>query len=256
MSRRLLGQTVMVAAILLNANVPSFATSIVAIHTPDQVVIAADSEQTLRGGGLPTNRQTVCKIYQEGDALIAISGLAGDPARGLDPVQIVAAVLHDKNSFKKTINLIKRKLSVALRAELERLRVDDPALFSQMLEDSEKNGTAVFFTFLEYDVPVAAVIGIYPSIHERHRLALTSKRLTCPGDCPDGVYTFFLGERKAIDRYVAENGKHFSMGPDEIVRFMVQLEIDAGTPGVGPPIDVVQLDKAGIKWLSPRPGCP
>ncbi len=41
-----------------------------------------------------------------------------------------------------------------------------------------------------------------------------------------------------------------SMSPEDGVRFFVQLEIDAGTPGVGLPIDVVRLDKNGIRWLN------
>jgi hypothetical protein len=71
--------------------------------------------------------------------------------------------------------------------------------------------------------------------------------------CPSGNYTFFLGKHNAIDNYVAEKGKHFAMSPEDATRFMVQLEIDAKTPGVGPPIEVVRLDRHGIKWLGQRP---
>lgn len=81
------------------------------------------------------------------------------------------------------------------------------------------------------------------------KIVIQPTQLACPGDCPNGNLTFFLGQHKAIDKYIAEKGRQFAMSPEEAVKFMVQLEIGAKTPSVGPPIEVVGVDRNGIRWL-------
>ena len=81
------------------------------------------------------------------------------------------------------------------------------------------------------------------------------RTLRCPGDCPNGVYSFFLGERSAIDRYVVDHGRALRMSPEDGAQFLVKLEIDAGAPGVGGPVDAVRVSSSGAEWLSVKPEC-
>jgi hypothetical protein len=55
------------------------ATTIVMIRTPNEVVIAADSEGTFEGNAEPKRAESVCKIYQVGEHFFGVAGLVHDP---------------------------------------------------------------------------------------------------------------------------------------------------------------------------------
>jgi len=224
-------------------------TTILAVRTAELFTIAADGKGTFRAGGKLTSRRSVRKIFQQGGVLYAISGLTKDPSRGFDPAATIAAHLVVPQDLRKTANDVELLLSNAIEAELAKLRVEEPALFKEAVE-GEDRGTSILLARWENGEPAAIGIHFVAELDVQGKLTIQTRRLACPGDCPNGTFTWFLGHRKAIDKYVAEQGKHLQMSPEDGVRFFVQLEIDAGTPGVGPPIDVVRLDRHGITWLS------
>ena len=53
-----------------------WATTILGIRTPEAVVIAADSEQTMKGGTQAQSRRTGTKIFEESGTVYAIGGMA------------------------------------------------------------------------------------------------------------------------------------------------------------------------------------
>jgi hypothetical protein len=52
--------------------------------------------------------------------------------------------------------------------------------------------------------PVAIAIGFRASEEPGGRVRITATRMICPGDCPNGVMYFLLGERRPIERRIAE----------------------------------------------------
>jgi hypothetical protein len=74
-------------------------------------------------------------------------------------------------------------------------------------------------------------------------------------DCIDCVRA--LGEN-AIDQFMSKNPRG-SDSSIELVRKLVQLEIEHKPERVGPPIDVVRVDRNGAKWVQVSPSvtdCP
>lgn len=236
-------------ALIIFCCVPCQATTIVAIRTPEVFIIAADSAATFKGGGKPTTERSVSKIFQRCGVLYAMSGLTKDPNRGFDPKSIISASLSVSQSLHSTVANLEAILSESLREELLKLQKEEPVLFRDAVEGPD-GGTSVLLASFEKGETVAIGIQFRAEIDSYGKLVIRTNRLSCPGDCQDGTYTFFLGNRMAIDKYVTEHGRYFSMPPEKAATFMVQLEIDAGTLGVGPPIEVVRLDKDGITWLS------
>jgi hypothetical protein len=228
-------------------------TVIVAVRTPEVFAIAADGEGTFRSEGKVTSRRSVPKIFQQSGALYAISGLTKDPGRGFDPTAMIAASLAVPLPLRNTANSLEVLLSKALEDELTKLRVEEPALFREAVE-GDNRGTSVLLARWENGEPAGIGLHFLPAVDVQGNLTIQTQRLACPGDCPRGTFTWFLGHRKAINKYVAERGNNMRMSPEDGVRFLVQLEIDAGTPGVGPPIHVVRLDGDGVTWLSGTSG--
>jgi hypothetical protein len=242
---------VVTVVLIISMSAPSLGTTIVAIRTPELFAIAADSAGTFKGGGNSDRERPVSKIFQSGGVLYAIGGLAKDSRRGFDPERVIADFLRASHQLQSAVTNLETILSESLREELSKLQKEEPDLFRDAIQGSI-NGTSVLMASFENGQPIAIGIHFVGAVNSDGKVVVRTHRLACPGDCLDGTYTFFLGHRKAIDKYVAEHDKRFSMWPEEAVRFIVQLEIDAKTPGVAPPIHVVRLNKDGIRWLSPE----
>jgi hypothetical protein len=190
----------------------------------------------------------VSKIYHAGGVLYAIGALTKDAGRGYSPADIVAALVQKSPSFPELLANLKTVLSRSLQDELTRLRAEEPLSF----QDAIKAGTTVLLGCFENGEPVAIVIGFRGIVGPDGQLRITTTQLACPGDCPiDKPYIFWVGSHNAIARYLARHGKDFSaMLPEAGAKFLVKIEIDAKTPGVGPPVDVAQVSKNGVEWLS------
>jgi hypothetical protein len=143
--------------------------------------------------------------------------------------------LRDSGDLRLAAIDLENKFAKPLQDLLARLQNEDFALFQAMIRKisaGEPEITSVLLASFQSGEPIAIAISFSGSV-VAGKIVLHPKRLACPGMCPSGKYTFFLGKYEAIVNYVAEEGKHFSMSPENAVRFMVQLEIDAKTPGVG-----------------------
>jgi len=230
------------------------ASTIVGIRTPEQVVIAADSMGTARGYRIETTR-TVCKIFTVKDTAFAIGGFVKDPAWNFDAENLTAESLRRQNRLTETANELTARLTGMLGSYLERLKPGNPFLYAKLLEGEDGIITSILLTAFEGDQPVAIGMGFRASEEPGGRVRITATRITCPGDCTNGVMYFFLGERRPIDRYIAEHGKDRLVPASSGAPFMVQLVIDGGSKGVGPPIDVIVIDRQGVSWPARKEGC-
>lgn len=241
--------SVVVVALVLVASVPVFATAIVAIRTPDVAVLAADSRGTFAGGAETT--RNVCKIHRVGDRFFAVAGLSEDPHRGFSAVTIVSHAVQSSDDVISAATSAAEAMIGPLKSELTRLSAEDKALFDRSLGKLP----SVVVIGVDKGVPTAAAFHFEVRGNSGSLRDLSLRTLRCPGDCPNGVYTFSLGERSAIDRYVADHGRAFPRSPEEGAQFLVNLEIEAGTPGVGGPVDMVRVSPDDAEWLSVKPEC-
>jgi hypothetical protein len=230
------------------------ATTIVAIRTPDAVTIAADSVGTARGGGAETTRVT-CKIFVVSGSAFAIAGLAKVPGQRIDFEREVAEILRRRKSIADAAEEAGNTIARLARAELLRLRSEDAALFRRTLEEDDGSVTAVLLATVENGQPLVRGVDIRAREDSSGGVFVAPVHLACSGECEGGEFTLVLGKRKEIDRHAGAKGKDSGMSPEDRARFYVQLEIDAGTRGVGPPVDVVRMGRHGVAWIARKPDC-
>jgi hypothetical protein len=230
------------------------ATTIAGIRTPSQVVIAADSRATVRGYRIEST-QAVCKIFTVKDTAFAIAGLVKDPVWGFDAENLIADTLRRQTRLTETANDLAERLTDTLGTYLERLKKGNPYLYGKLLEERDRNITSILLAAYEEGQPIAIGMSFRASEESGARVGITATRVACPGNCPDGVMYFFLGERQPIDRYIAEHGRDRLMPASSGAPFLVQLVIDGGSKLVGPPVDVIVIDRQGVSWPSRKEGC-
>jgi len=236
------------------APIVAHATTIAGIRTPAQVVIAADSLGTARGYRIEST-QLVCKIFTVKDAAFAIAGLVKDLAWNFDAENLTAGSLRRHNRLTETADDLAERMTAVIGSYLERLKKGNPYLYGKMLEEQDGTITSILLTAYERDQPVAIGMSFRASEETGGRVRITATRVACPGDCPDGVMYFILGERRTIDRYIAEHGRDRLLPASSGAPFLVQLAIDGGSKFVGPPIDVIVIDRQGVSWPARKEGC-
>jgi Proteasome subunit len=230
------------------------ATTIVGIRTPEQMVIAADSLGTARGYRIESTRP-VCKIFTVKDTAFAIAGLVKDPAWNFDAENLTADTLRRQNRLTEAANDLAERLTAILGSYLERLKKGNPFLYGKLLEERDGTITSILLAAYEGDRPVSIGLSFRASEETGGRIRIAGTRITCPGDCPTGVEYFLLGERRPIERYIAEHGEDRLLPAGSGAPFMVQLVIDGGSKQVGPPIDVIVIDRQGVSWPVRKEGC-
>jgi ATP-dependent protease HslVU (ClpYQ) peptidase subunit len=124
-------RSVVVVASILVASAPVFATTIVAIRTPDSVVLAADSRGTFAGGG--ETIRNVCKIHRVGDRFFAVAGLSEDPGRGFSVVNIVRRALQASDGVMNAATSAAEAMKNPLKHEVTRLAAEDKGLLERSL---------------------------------------------------------------------------------------------------------------------------
>jgi hypothetical protein len=237
---------------------PARATTVVAVKTPTEVVIGADSKVTDTFGN--AFERQACKIVPAGSVVFAYEGMARDRRTGFDVARTARAALLARReaTAAERVGDMTGALADALFAELPRLKRLDPDTYRVKVEGR------VFLKIL-----VAAFEGGRPLLFVRHFRAAPSRAdivgVTvipddCLADCGGGAGAThvmrFLGESEAIEGLAEETPGFWDEGVAEGVRRLVETEIAARAEYVGPPVDILRLDRSGARWVQKKPACP
>lgn len=237
--------------LLVALSVPSIvlATAIVGVRTPDSFIIAADSKARYRGTPGP---ETVCKIYQTGRLYFAIAGLEHDAQRGFYPKNIIAANCTGSGSFGDIVDRIERAISSALLTELNRLKSEDPESYQFTLKEGG-DALSILLAQIQDGAPYVAGRGFqYVQVPTPQ---ISVGRITCPGDCPNGVELFFLGKQVEAKQFVNDHPE--GSKPIVLAKKLVEVETQSWPEDVGPPIVVLQVNSNGPVWVANDSGwCP
>ena len=168
-------QWLLAAAVSL-ASAPVFATTIVAIRTPDIVVLAADSSGTFVGGA--ETIRTVCKIHKVGERFFAVAGLSEDPRRGFGAVGIVSRALRGTDGVMNAAAAAAEAMADPLARELTRLAAEDKPL----LERSLAKLPSVILIGTDHGASVASGFQFEVAPNATWPTKLTLRTLKCPGD--------------------------------------------------------------------------
>jgi len=229
------------------------ATTIVVARTANEIVIGADSKVTDSYGKELSSQ--VCKIQQVGNLFIAFEGLFRDKATGFSVpnISIKALQLKPDATAAEKVNILTGFITAELFVELNRVRRDSANEFHTKLEGQ---------TFLR--IVIAGFEDNRPVVFVRKfRTAFIAQGIgvivipdDCLDDCRGEVVTRFLGETEAIEGLPEDSPGFWKDGLVAGVRRLVETEIEARSEYVGPPIDLLQINAHGARWIQKKPQCP
>lgn len=253
MMRRLL-YSILLAQSICAGN--CFATSIVAIRSPDSVVIAADSLLTIRNGAGKDSTRSECKIFQSGKIFFSFTGFYKEPGSGFDIVSIVSDTLKQGESFGVAVDKAAMAVVFGMKDEVRRIRKETPALYETYFAAQTGPLLRILFATYEDGVPMVAVCDIKKSAAHSGDIEISYDRNSCPGNCNvQDTGGYFLTDMRPIEEYLKRE-KLKTMPPEKTARFFVELVVNAHTPDTGPPVDVLRIDGNGAAWVEHKAECP
>jgi hypothetical protein len=214
------------------------ATSLAAIRTGKEVVIAADSRVTslLAGTSLPD----VCKVRQTGNAIAAFVGLVSISSRKSDPSFDAMVTVEGILDERGTLAAKAEKIRTTLGGQLDRV-------FERMLASASRATLNKLSGFLlgvviageDEDEPVLKMHYVQFTLGRGG--AVVSSVVLCPGDaCPQGVAVVVAPPSR--DLGIRGDSVHWARG-------YVQSQIDRDVPTIGGPLQLVRITHQGLDWI-------
>ena len=242
--------SLLVGVLLVTMHMAVEATTIVILQSDGQIIIAADSKRRYEQGGHTLLEATACKILVVRDVVFAASGLtalAGADGTSIFDVRALASqTLNQAGRLTERV----RRFDQALARELTRVRDvfnarHTTALFLEVVLAGLKNGRPALF-IRRFEI-AAGVDGRLAARRIDSRSCDECRNLIEVFGHDDGIFDLLepktAGEIRRMERTV------------ETARTFIRTEIAQTPDWVGPPIDVLHLDRWGIHWDERKPEC-
>lgn len=230
------------------------ATTIVAVKTPKEIYIGADSKVTDTFGNTAANAQA-CKIVQAGSLFFAYAGFARDNQTGFSIPQIALDALNQKPeaSIAERVDILTKTVVEKLNVELPLLKqssfptyrekIDGRTFLKILVAGFEKNKPVVLLRRFRFGETSEQTFGVIVSTND------------CDAACTGKVVTRFLGETDAIDGLAEETKDFWKQGFAAGVRKLIETEIVARDDYVGAPVDILQITAKRAVWIQKKPLC-
>ena len=158
-------------------------TTIVAIRTPKEVWIGADSKAAaIRNKSIT---KSVCKIRQVDSLFFAFAGLPKYKKSGYDLVAVVNEACRNGGTISNKVKTFDTLIAAPLSRALKRIKRYQPAYFHQEIEG--KAVIQVLFAGIENGAPVFFMRYIEFISRDNASPSIVINKVSCPGgDCPGG----------------------------------------------------------------------
>ncbi|MBC7932527.1 MAG: hypothetical protein H7Z38_18365 [Rubrivivax sp.] len=225
-------------------------TTVVAVRTPTEIVVGADSKGL--AGDVTTSR-SMCKIGHVGNFLFAYAGHGGDTVTGFNPAAVATKAGNTQGTILEKARRFEAEVKEPLVVSLTLLRQINPRLYKVVAEDvpplqaiffgAEKGVPVLYEATFKSGVSASGAVEVGSSIKE-----------VAVGPSADRNVVV-LGQRRDIDSILIAYPNFWGIGLVDGVRWLVRLEAITQPLTVGTPVDLVRLDKSGVRWIQRKPEC-
>jgi hypothetical protein len=237
------------AGIAMVCSVCAPATTLVAVWSPEQLLLGADSSVTLETAALKTTG-SACKIGQESSSFFAFSGLVDDGATNFHVESLAHEAVAGGGTLEDQLNRFVGLVEKPLASSVALVKRDSPAQFA-FLEQGHPVLQAIFAFKGQGPATLAvAQFGVAPD----GALAPMAK-IIAQGDDGQGPRIIYAGQQAKIREYLNSHQDWYNGEKSDLVRNLIGLEIANSHGEVGGPVDIVKLTPNGARWLQRKTSC-
>ena len=227
----------------------SSGTSAIALRSHYRIVLAADS-RVVYGA----NRSaTECKLFEIRDIYATVSGLAhyGSGFRAADAIRDgFARPGSFQDHVAATAYLLQRRVNKLLAT----LQQTNPGAYRALLLQSAQPSDFVQLAVAQA-VNGQPMLGIVELRRASGDSSLTAHTTICPGNCSRNSGIFYLGYWERIQPYVADSGQPRTIASAASIDRLIRMEINAHPAEIGAPINILELNSSGARWLQNGGNC-
>jgi hypothetical protein len=225
-------------------------TSIVAIRTPTELFLGADSQAVWGEDEPPVS---VCKVVQISDSFFAAARLVADNRGDFDVARTAAAVRRPTEPLLDSVSRFETAIEPQLIDVASYIREHNRISFNK--EVVNKPALEVAFFAWESSTPVLYLRYFNVTLTSGGSLAISMVRKNCPGDCPTGIVFVALGHHEAIDAQLREVPHYWRRGLATSILELIELQAKTTPNFVGGPIDIIRLSASGAEWIQRKRQC-
>ena len=235
---------------LVSANTAS-STTIVVVRTPTEIYIGADSKITdIRNESLTS---TACKIRQVDDLFFAFSGLPKMPGVESDLMGIIEEASRGGGTIADKVEAFDDIIADKWSEGLQEMKKERPQFYEE--EVKGKIILQVAFAGIQKRKPVFYLMHL-KAVERDGFPAIDIFKKSCPGDCQQGKVIAYFGNTGALKQYMSDRSNAWKSGYVQEIRKLITLQIEAQPEHVGPPIDILHINRMGAEWIQIKSGCP
>lgn len=229
-----------------------------AVWTPQKLVIGSDSKITMVKKRDILGIKTSCKIKQHGSFFFTAAGLT-EGRKNSQVIFSVGMFVTKASAVGQGIQEIATAFAILIREPfkqaMQKIKRENPAFYKERIEG--KAPLQVAFAGFEDRTPVLVIIYFKVQSMASGRVSISQHGGSCPGEtCNEKVEKALLGENEEMTRITEADPEWWN--PDLVggVRKLIQAAIEDKPDTVGPPIDILEIDSFGARWVGKNAHCP
>ena len=223
------------------------ATTLIAIWSPQRLLIGADSRVITN---IPNVLGNACKIEQTGSTYYAFNGLVADKTAGYNIESLAREAVQGTGDLSAHmhhfLDLAREPLARAVAA----VKHDSPDQY-QYLQHNHPLLQAIFAD-TKPKPPTLGVAGF--SLSPDGKLVDVTK-IIAQSDDGLGLRIVYAGQQDQLKKYLHDHRDWPNGDQADLIRHLIQSEIDGGHGEVGGPIDILSIGQKGAEWVQRKPGC-
>lgn len=216
-----------------------------ALWTADRIVVAVDSKSIWsdRRGERIEQR---CKIRQTDGFWYAVAGFDAETGTRFAVRSIAEQAARFPGAITQKVAEFGRLIETPLRRALENIRATTPPVYEDTISNKGGHALDIVFFGIENGTFFLFVrrFGTRDFRNENHDAIFPSSGQV------------FMGEHEAINRFVLANPRWKEMGLVPAALKLLELQIQATPNTVGPPVNILVVDRNGPRWAFQPQGCP
>jgi hypothetical protein len=240
---------------------PASGTAVVAVYTPNRVVLGADSLAITK---VTNTRRVGCKIFQFGSVFMAMAGIHKDQGASYYPETYAKNAAESGGSIKDIADRFSRVELKEFGKYVSEMRMQDPHLFEDICIRSESCEAQVIFVGSQNHTAALSYRAFETVVSSGQVQVRTYITQDCPGpssNCPNPFLQIVsIGYSREMNLALIQDPHYFQKyGVLESVKKLINVAIKAHPLDVGPPISVLTVDGNSGKasWASQSQGeCP
>lgn len=212
-------------------------STVIALKTKDYICIAADSKLVEISSSMK-DAGKICKINIIRNIAYAKTGLYKDSKGILDVDSIVKEAIGKYEDLKMISKYTVEKISANFPAALNDIRETNPMAYRNIINDHN----SISIVFIGLNNGKLSIVA--------NHFVLKNNTVECTEiDTSPELGMLLFGAHGEIDYYLDHNPNPLRVGIETGLEFLIKLEADKNPDYVSLPIDILNLDTSGFRWL-------